>query len=66
MINVHREAFKVEAQELLVELETALLELDQCPDDMELIQRTFRALHTIKGSGAMFGFDTVSKFTGRR
>lgn len=63
MIDVHREAFKVEAQELLVELETALLELDECPGDQELIQRTFRALHTIKGSGAMFGFEEVSKFT---
>jgi two-component system chemotaxis sensor kinase CheA len=63
MIDVHREAFKDEAQELLVELESALLELDRKPDDMELIQRTFRALHTIKGSGAMFGFDEVSRFT---
>jgi len=65
MIDVHREAFKVEAQELLAELESALLELDQRPQDMELIQRTFRALHTIKGSGAMFGFDEVSRFTHR-
>jgi two-component system, chemotaxis family, sensor kinase CheA len=63
MIDVHRETFKVEAQELLIELETALLELDRKPGEMELIQRTFRALHTIKGSGAMFGFDAISKFT---
>ena len=30
---------------------------------MELIGRVFRALHTIKGSGAMFGFDDIAAFT---
>src|SRR5689334_25305561 len=32
-------------------------------DDKELIDSAFRALHTIKGSGAMFGFDKVASFT---
>jgi two-component system, chemotaxis family, sensor kinase CheA len=63
MIDQHRQAFLEEAQELLTELESALLELDERPTDMDLIQRTFRALHTIKGSGSMFGFDEVSRFT---
>lgn len=63
MIDPHRQAFLEEAQELLTELESALLELDERPTDMDLIQRTFRALHTIKGSGSMFGFDEVSRFT---
>ncbi len=61
MSDVHREAFLSEAQELLADLESALLELEQQPRDAELIQRTFRALHTIKGSGAMFGFDEVAQ-----
>ena len=30
---------------------------------MELIGRVFRAMHTIKGSGAMFGFDDIAAFT---
>ncbi len=30
--------------------------------DEELIQKIFRALHTIKGSGGMFGFDAVASF----
>ena len=55
--------FKQEAQELLVQLEAALLDLDCTPDDPELIDAAFRALHTIKGSGAMFGFDAVAAFT---
>ena len=58
----HRQAFLEEADELLVTLEAALLELDQRPDDTDLIQKTFRALHTLKGSGAMFGFDEMSRF----
>ncbi len=58
-----RDAFKEEASELLGELESALLELEERPGDRELVDRVFRAMHTIKGSGAMFGFDAVSSFT---
>ena len=56
-------AFTEEAYELLSELEDSLLELEETPTDMDLISRVFRAMHTIKGSGAMFGFDEVAKFT---
>ena len=55
--------FKEEARDLLVELEAALLELEKTPDDKELISRVFRAMHTIKGSGAMFGYDDIAAFT---
>jgi len=59
----HREAYKVEAYELLSELESSLLELEENPGNLELISRVFRAMHTIKGSGAMFGFDDIAEFT---
>lgn len=59
----YREAFREEAGEHLSELETALLELEETPDDKELIGRVFRSMHTIKGSGAMFGFDDIAAFT---
>jgi two-component system chemotaxis sensor kinase CheA len=59
----HRETFKEEAYELLAELESALLELETTPDDKDLIGKAFRAMHTIKGSGAMFGFDDIAEFT---
>ena len=59
----HREAYREEAYELLAELETSLLELEETPEDEELIGRVFRAMHTIKGSGAMFGFDDIAAFT---
>ncbi len=62
MMDAHREAYLVEAADLLRELEGSLLELEQEPDNAELIGRVFRALHTIKGSGAMFGFDAIAAF----
>jgi len=55
--------FKEEARDLLVELEAALLELEKTPDDKELISRVFRAMHTIKGAAAMFGYDDIAAFT---
>jgi two-component system chemotaxis sensor kinase CheA len=62
-MDAHRQAYKEEAYELLAELETSLLELEETPEDMDLISRVFRAMHTIKGSGAMFGFDDIATFT---
>jgi two-component system chemotaxis sensor kinase CheA len=62
-LDQHAEAYREEAYELLGELESALLELEDHPDDAELIGRVFRALHTIKGSGSMFGFDDIAAFT---
>ncbi len=55
--------FRQEASELFEALEGALLDLTVRPDDRELVDSAFRALHTIKGSGAMFGFDKVAAFT---
>jgi two-component system, chemotaxis family, sensor kinase CheA len=57
------EIFRQEAAELFEVLEGVLLDLGQRPDDRELVDSAFRALHTIKGSGAMFGFDKVAAFT---
>ncbi len=59
----NRLAFKEEALELLGELESSLLELETDPLNDEVINRVFRAMHTIKGSGAMFGFEDIATFT---
>jgi len=59
----HKQAFQEEAREILVELEASLLELNESHKDIELVGRVFRALHTIKGSGSMFGFDELAGFT---
>ena len=57
------ETFRNEVSELLDNLEQALLDLNGRPGDQELVDTAFRALHTIKGSGAMFGFEQVAGFT---
>ena len=62
-MNNPQDAFREEAYELLTELETALLELEETPEDKDLVNRVFRAMHTITGSGAMFGFDDIAAFT---
>jgi len=57
------QAFKDEARELLGDLEEALLQMEDNPDDLGAVGRVFRIMHTIKGSGAMFGFDDIASFT---
>jgi two-component system chemotaxis sensor kinase CheA len=58
-----RETFKEEAYELLAELESGLLELEHNPGDKEQVGRVFRAMHTIKGSGATCEFHNIASFT---
>ncbi|MBJ6723780.1 chemotaxis protein CheA [Geomesophilobacter sediminis] len=62
-MDVHVQAYREEAYEYLAELESSLLELEDHPEDADLIGRVFRVMHTIKGSGAMFGFDDIAGFT---
>ena len=57
------DTFRQEAAELLEQFEKALLDLGSNPSDRDLIDSAFRAMHTIKGSGAMFGFTDVATFT---
>ncbi|EHJ46841.1 CheA signal transduction histidine kinase [Solidesulfovibrio carbinoliphilus subsp. oakridgensis] len=61
--DAHRAAYLDEARELLADLEASLLELERTPEDVDLLHKIFRALHTVKGSGAMFGFDDIAAFT---
>jgi len=58
-----KKKFLAEAIEHINDLESALLALETNTDDKELVERVFRAMHSLKGGGAMFGFDNVSHFT---
>lgn len=58
-----KKKFIEEATEHIQDIEQALLELEQNPSDKPLIERVFRAMHSLKGSGAMFGFEKISEFT---
>lgn len=62
MLDDFKQSFREEAFELLNSLEESLLELENDPDNPDEISAVFRAMHTIKGSAAMFGFDEISGF----
>ena len=59
------ETFREECNELLDEMESALLALEEQPGDEEHVNSVFRAAHTIKGTAGIFGFDDVQSFTHR-
>ncbi|WP_371036833.1 chemotaxis protein CheA [Rhodosalinus sp. FB01] len=61
-INPAIASFVQEARDLLEGLEGQLLDLEANADP-ERLDAVFRTLHTIKGSGAMFGFTDLSRFT---
>ncbi|MBK1614912.1 hypothetical protein CKO44_15690 [Rubrivivax gelatinosus] len=56
-------AFISEAHEQIEALEQLLLQLEDAPDDSELLGALFRCAHTIKGSAGVFGLDAVVAFT---
>jgi len=55
--------FIQEAMDHLQILEEVLLELEGSPGNTDHVDAAFRALHTLKGSGAMFGFGELAGFT---
>lgn len=57
------ETFITEAMELVQDLEIDLLSLEESGDDDELVNRIFRAAHTIKGSAGVVGLTKISDFT---
>ncbi len=58
-----RQAFVEEVAELLQSMEDALLALEDNPSDSESLNEVFRAMHTIKGTGGVFGYMPVVEFT---
>jgi two-component system chemotaxis sensor kinase CheA len=58
-----KDIFVEECDELLAELEQALLSLEENPSDPDLINSLFRSVHTIKGSAGVFSFDHLVSFT---
>jgi two-component system chemotaxis sensor kinase CheA len=57
------DVFLQEAREILTDIENIILDLEESPNDMDVLNRLFRSMHTIKGSGAMYGFDKIADFT---
>ena len=59
----YKESFSEEALEVIAEIEKCLLVLEGTPANPTLIQQVFRAMHTLKGNSAMFGFKVIAEFT---
>ena len=58
-----QDAFFEEAGEHLAIIEEGLLQLEQSPGDLDLLNKIFRSAHSIKGTSGMFGFAAVAQFT---
>lgn len=63
--NKYLEVFIEEATENLQNLNQALLELENNPEEEEVINSIFRIAHTLKGMSATMGFTKMSKLTHR-
>lgn len=57
------EDFLVEAFEMVEQLDQDLVELENNPEDLELLNRIFRVAHTIKGSSSFLNFDILTHLT---
>jgi len=56
------ESFISETAELLEELETSVINLEQNPNDKETVDKIFRALHSLKGNSSLLGLDDIKRF----
>lgn len=54
--------FVNESSELIESMDQDLVSLEQTPDDPDLLDKIFRALHTIKGSSSFLGLDNLTTF----
>jgi two-component system chemotaxis sensor kinase CheA len=57
--------FLVESEELLERVDEDMVTLETAPNDADLLNRIFRALHTIKGTSGFLGFDPVIRVSHR-
>jgi two-component system chemotaxis sensor kinase CheA len=55
------QSFLVETKELFEQVEQQLLELEKRPDDKELQNAIFRAVHTVKGTSSFLGFEQLTE-----
>ncbi len=57
--------FFLESWELIDELDEDLVALEESGGDPELLNKIFRAAHTLKGSSSFLGFQSISQVTHR-
>ncbi|HOP62921.1 MAG TPA: chemotaxis protein CheA [Spirochaetota bacterium] len=57
------EVFLNESKEIIGNLESDIVTLEERNDDQEIINRIFRYFHTLKGSSGIAGFTVIYEFT---
>ena len=57
--------FLIESEELLQGMDQDMVTLESAPGDADLLNRIFRALHTIKGTSGFLGFEPVVRLSHR-
>ena len=62
-LSQYMQIFLEEAEEQLQILDEGLVMLEQDWDNQELLNRIFRAAHTLKGSSASMGFSKIADLT---
>ncbi|MCR9275521.1 MULTISPECIES: chemotaxis protein CheA [Mameliella] len=60
--NSIRDTFFEECEELLEALVEGLSQMEQAPDDMEVVNAVFRSVHSIKGGAGAFALDRLVSF----
>ena len=58
-----RETFFEEAAEHVLNMESAILAMENTPGDRDLLNTIFRGAHSIKGASGTFGLNEVARFT---
>jgi two-component system chemotaxis sensor kinase CheA len=61
--DLYQQTFRLEADELLAEIEAVILLIEENPEDDDAVNRLFRAVHTMKGSGGMCGLTDIANFS---
>jgi len=59
----YKSLFIQESREHLQSMTEALITLENNPDDVDALNKIFRSAHTVKGSSAMMGFQSMSRLT---
>ena len=63
MFDQFKEKYIEEVNDLLNDMECALLLLENTPDNIESINKVFRVMHTIKGTSGMYDFKEAETLT---
>jgi len=59
------ESYLIESNEIIDHLGRDLIDLEKTPGDVELINRIFRGVHTLKGTSSFLGFAQMAEFSHR-